>query len=80
MTTLTVKIPDKKQARMLYEMLGAMKFVKQVEMNDEYELMNKEIQILAERLEEYKKNPKSGITLDAVIEKISRKHGFKNNR
>lgn len=80
MTTLTVKISDKKQAKMLYEMLSAIKFVKQVEMNDEYELNDGEIQILAERLEEYKKNPKSGITLEATIEKISRKHGFKNHR
>ena len=80
MTTLTVKISDKKQAKMLYEMLSEMKFVKHVEMNDEYELSVSEINILNERLEEYKKNPKSGASLEEVVAKISRKHGFKNHR
>ena len=80
MTTLTVKVADKHQAKMLYEMLSAMKFVKQVEMNDSYELEDGEMHVLKERMEEYKKNPKSGIPLDEVVEKISRKHGFKNHR
>lgn len=79
MTTLTVKISDKKHAKMLYEMLSEMKFVKQVDMDDEYELSDGEINILNERLEEYKKNPKSGISLEQAVEKISRRHGFKNN-
>ena len=38
MTTLTIKVSDKKKAQMIYEMLSDMKFVKQVEMNDEYDL------------------------------------------
>ena len=78
MTTLTVKIPDKKHAKMLYEMLSAMNFVKHVDMDDDYELSNGEIKILEDRLEEYKKNPKSGLPLDEVVAKISKKHGFKN--
>ena len=80
MTTLTVKISDKKHAKMLYEMLCEMKFVKQVDMNDEYELSAVETNILNERLEDYKKNAKSGISLEQVVAKIGRKHGFKNHR
>ena len=79
MTTLTVKVSDKKQAKMLYEMLSAMKFVKQVEMKDSYDLEESETLVLKERMEEYKKNPKSGILLDEVVEKISRKHEFMNH-
>ena len=80
MTTLTVKISDKKHAKLLYEILSEMKFVKQVEMNDDYELSAFEVNVLNERLHEYKKNPKSGATLEAVVAKISKKHGFKNHR
>ena len=80
MTTLTVKISDKKHAKMLYEMLSEMKFVKQVDMDDEYELSETHIKVLEDRLEDYKKNPKSGTPLAEVVEKISRKHGFKNHR
>lgn len=80
MTTLTVKVPDKKQAKMLYEMLLAMKFVKQVEMSDSYDLEEAEMQVLKERMADYKKNPKSGLPLEQVVEKISRKHGFKGHR
>jgi len=61
-------------------MLSAMKFVKQVDMNDSYEFEEGETQVLKERMEECKRNPKSGLPLDEVIEKISRKHGFKNHR
>ncbi len=61
-------------------MLSEMKFVKQVEMNDSYDFEEDEVQVLKERMEEYKRNPKSGLPLDEVVEKISRKHGFKNNR
>lgn len=80
MTTLTVKISDKKHAKMLYEMLSEMKFVKQVDMSDEYELNDEHVRILEDRLEEYTRNPKSGSSLDQVVAKISRKHGFKNSR
>jgi hypothetical protein len=80
MTTITVKISDKKHAKMLYEMLSEMKFVRQVDMNDEYELSNEHVRILEDRLEEYKKNPKSGSSLEQAVAKISRKHGFKNHR
>ena len=66
MTTLTIKVSDKKQAKMLYEILLSMKFVKAVDMEDD--LSEVEISILGERLEEYKNNPKSGKPLDVVIE------------
>jgi hypothetical protein len=80
MTTLTVRISDKKHAKMLYEMLSEMKFVKQVDMEDEYKLSEAHIKILEDRLEDYKKNPKSGLTLEQTVAKIRKKHGFKNNR
>jgi hypothetical protein len=80
MTTLTVKISDKKHARMLFEMLNSMKFVKQVEMNEGYNFEEDEIKILEERFTDYQRNPKSGSPLEDVVTKISRKHGFKNNR
>lgn len=61
-------------------MLSEMKFVKQVDMSDEYELNDEHVRILEDRLEEYTRNPKSGSSLDQVVAKISRKHGFKNSR
>lgn len=79
MTTLTVKISDKKQAAMLYEMLSALKFVKQIELHDSYDFKKEEIRILEERLVDYKRNPDSGSSLDDVVKKISRKHGFKSH-
>ncbi len=75
MTTLTVKVEEKKQARLLYEMLNALSFVKEVEIEDE--LSEGELHILNERLVEYEKNPKSGKPLDTVVKAISKKHGFK---
>lgn len=75
MTTLTVKVEEKKQAQMLYQMLRAMSFVKEVEIEDE--LSEQELSILNERLVEYEKSPKSGKSLDSVVKAISKKHGFK---
>jgi hypothetical protein len=77
MTTLTVKISDKKHAKMLYEMLNSMDFVKEVDIEED--LSNEEIKMLEERLVDYKKNPKSGVALDTVVKNISKKYGFKNN-
>ena len=77
MTTLTIKVKDKKHAQLLYEMLSSMRFVKTVDMDED--LSSGEIKILEERLTEYKKNPKAGISLDKVVKKISKKYGFKNS-
>lgn len=74
MTTLTLKISDKRQAKMLYEMLKSMSFVKHIDMEDD--LDEAEIAILNERLEEYKRNPKSGVSLDALVKKVNKKYGF----
>jgi hypothetical protein len=79
MTTLTVKVSGKKQARLLYEMLNSIKFVKQVEMNDSDDWDKDEKEILDERLKEFQKNPKAGRTLDDLVTKITRKYGIKNN-
>ena len=75
MTTLIVKVKEKKQAQLLYEMLTALSFVKDVEIEEE--LSEGELQVLNERLVEYEKNPKSGKSLDTVVKAISKKHGFK---
>lgn len=75
MTTLTVKVEEKKQAQMLYQMLSALSFVKDVEIEDD--LSEGELKVLNERLVEYEKNPKSGKSLDTVVKAISKKHGFK---
>ena len=77
MTTLTVKISDKRQAQLLYEMLLSMKFVKDVDIEEA--LSKDEILVLEERFEEYLKNPKSGKSLEAVVKNLSKKHGYKNN-
>ena len=77
MTTLTVKVSDKKHAQLLCEMLSSMKFVEEVDIEEE--LTKDEIALLEDRLEEYKKNPKSGNSLDTVVKKINKKYGFKNN-
>ena len=78
MTTLTVKIANKKQASLLYEMIRSINFVQEVNINDDLE--NDELKILEERWEEYKRNPKSGKPLEMLVKEISKKHGFKNNR
>lgn len=75
MTTLTVRVEEKKQAQLLYKMLSAMSFVTEVEIEDEPD--KEELQILKERLVEYEKNPKTGKSLDTVVKAISKKHGFK---
>ena len=77
MTTVTVKVSDKKSAQLLYEMLSSMKFVKEVDIEEE--LSKEEISLLEDRLTEYKKNPKSGNSLDTVVKKMNKKYGFKNN-
>ena len=80
MTTLTVSIKNKKQAQMLYEMLSAMKFVKEVAVDEEYELSAAVKKILDMRLAQHRKNPQSGISPEELVRKISGKHGFKNHR
>jgi len=75
MTTLTIKVEEKKQAELLYKMLRSMNFVKEIQIEDDMD--SEEISILNERLIEYEKNPKSGKSLDTVIKSISKKHGFK---
>ena len=77
MTTITVRVSDKKNAQLLCEMLNSMKFVKKVDIEEE--LTEEEIQILEERLTDYQKNPSSGNTLDKVVKKMNKKYGFKNN-
>jgi hypothetical protein len=79
MTTLTVKVSGKKEAKLLYEMLRSMKFVKKVDLNDENDWNESEKEILDERLEDFNRNPKTGRTLEEVVKKISRRHGFKNH-
>ena len=76
MTTVTIKVTQKKQAEMLCEMLRAMSLVKEVEIEDE--LSESELLILNERLVDYEKNPRSGKSLDTVVKQITKKHGFKN--
>ena len=78
MKTLTVKVSDTKHAKLLYELLSSISFVKEVEIEDD--ISDEEIQLLEERLVEYNKNPASGATLDTVVKRINKKHGFKNNR
>ena len=77
MTTVTIKVSDKKNAQLLYEMLSAMKFVKGVDIEEEFN--KEEILFLEERLKEYKKNPQAGNSLDTVVKKINKKYGYKNN-
>lgn len=79
MTTLTVKVSGKKQALLLYEMLSALRFVKKIDMDQERSSNQSEKEILNERLQEHNINPKSGRTLDDLVVKISRRHGFKNH-
>ena len=76
MTTLTVKIEDKKQAGMLYQMLRSINFVIEVEMDESPG--KDEMKILEERWEDYKINPESGKPLDTVVKEISKRYGFKN--
>ena len=78
MTTLTIKVVDVKHAKMLYEMLSSMKFVKTIDMEED--LSKEEIKILEDRLVEYKKSPKSGASLNTVVKRIGKKYGFKNHR
>ena len=78
MATLTVKVNDNKHAQMLCEMLSSMNFVKSVDTN--YELNEKEIEILEERLEEYKKSPGKGKNHKTFENEMRKKYGFKSNR
>ena len=56
MTTLTVKVSDKKNAALLCEILSSMKFVKEVDIEEE--LSKEEIWVLEDRLTDNVKNPK----------------------
>jgi len=83
MRQLTVTIDTNTNAQLLQKMLQSVKFVKKVEsreLYDDTEISEEEIQILEERWAEYKKNPKSGKSLEQVVQTLSKKHGFKNYR
>ena len=74
MTTVTVKVSDKKNAQLLYEMLNSMKFVKEVAIEEE--LSKEEILFLEERLAAHSKNPQAGKSLETVVKKMNKKYGF----
>ena len=76
MTTLTVTVDNAVNASFLTKMLKALRFVKKIEQEaDDYELSSEQIQLLEERLEEYKKNPKKGKSLEQFCSDMKKKYG-----
>jgi|GEM_PF-1060261 hypothetical protein len=71
MTTITIKVQGKKEAQMLYEVLRSMKFVKEIGINGG--LTEEQIMILEERMNDYKKNPKSGIPWEKIKAEAKKK-------
>lgn len=71
MTTITIKVEDKKQARMLCEMLSTMSFVKEVGLEEDAE----ELKVLEERMAGYIKKTASGIPWEKVKAELGKKYG-----
>ena len=76
MTTLTVTVDTDANATLLKQMLKAMRFVKKIEPNNnDYPLSEKQVQLLEDRIEEYKKNPKKGKSLEHFKAEMKLKYG-----
>lgn len=73
MTTITIKVADKKNARMLCEMLRSMSFVKDIGLDEDMEAA--ELKVLEERTAEYAKKPGSGIPWEKVKKELGKKYG-----
>lgn len=76
MTTLTVTIDTDSNASILKKMLRTLKFVKKIESEkDNYEFSAEQIQMLNERMEEYKKNPRNGKSIAKFKAEMKMKYG-----
>ena len=76
MTRLTLTIEDKANAKLLARMLKSLEFVKSIEAEEYPLLSNEEIQVLEERMEEYRKNPNSVKSAKRVHSELKKKYGF----
>jgi hypothetical protein len=76
MTKLTVTIDTKHNARLFLEMLNALKFVKKVEPQVEFNetLSKEEIELLEARWNDYIKNPKDVQTWKEVKSELVKKY------
>lgn len=77
MTTITIKVSDPKFAEMLEAMLRSMDFVTDINVDEEqYQLSDEEITLLAERREEYKKDPDKTRSWEEVQAELKEKYGL----
>jgi hypothetical protein len=77
MRTITIKIESDKDAVLVKRLLAETKFEATVEtFEDDDDISDEELQLLEDRLEKYRVNPKSAISLNELKEKMKKKYGF----
>lgn len=80
MKTITIKLASDKDAELLKSLLKSTKFEDDVETIEEKDsenfLTEEELHVVNERMEEYKRNPSSGKSLEETIALLKSKYGI----
>lgn len=76
MKTFTITVQNEKDADLLKRLLSEANFEAEIISWEEDELTGQEIILLEERLEEYRKDPGKGKSLEEVKDYLRNKHGL----
>jgi hypothetical protein len=75
MKTITIKIESDRDAELLKKILKDTPFEDKVELEEEG-MEDEEFRMYEDRMEEYKRNPASGIALDELQKELKEKYGL----
>ena len=77
MKTITVRLQNDKDAELLMDILRTAKFENEIETFEEEETISEEeLQMLNERVEEYRRDPSKGKNLEEVKTLLKSKYGI----
>jgi hypothetical protein len=77
MKTITVRLSNDKDAELLMDILRTAKFQNEIETFEEEEIISEEeLQVLNERVEEYRKDPSKGKDFQEVKDLLKSKYGI----
>jgi hypothetical protein len=76
MKTITIRMVDDHDARLLKDILSKTKFKNEVQtIEEDDEFSDEEFHLLEERWEKYEKNPSSSVSFEEFNEELKKKYG-----